>query len=313
MDPGAVWLYSLATNSWRRLVDPYLYIHYHTILRMGASSSNGRMHNWILTHDLRWQMRDCLLSFDMVDEVFVETPLSLDAPYLNGFLYQGSNNIYPTVYCLLHNIELHIWVLQGYGTTGVWNKQLNITFPQLPRSLRPSYMVLWKKKEIVFISSGTITSLNLTTQEIKSLRIPADGTLIGYTESLVSIAKSIRQPPTMDHSSVETQINVLQHQLPLQLGEEGPVPVDDQQDLSETTMIHQMLPKEDDDSDDSSTDSAFLTPDITAFSDPNTIYIDYEADADFHPHRKNEVERLSKLPYCLHEVNQPMISNPCTF
>lgn len=50
-----------------------------------------------------------------------------------------------------------------------------------------------------------------------------------------------------------------------------------------------------------------------SYIDPGTIYIDFETHVKFRFRRKNEWEKLSKLPYCLREVNQPMITNPCTF
>ncbi|KAL2937091.1 hypothetical protein RDABS01_020540 [Bienertia sinuspersici] len=345
IDNRIVWLYSLATNSWRQLVDAnFLDIHCDALTRVNCgigSSFNGRMINWILEHDYRSRKRDSLLSFDMVDEVFVETPLPYD---VCGFMYQGSNHIhmYPTVYSFLTNDnkdieQLCIWVLEGYGPTGVWNKQLNISFPQLRTT---PYMVLWKNKEIVFslLHCGIITSLNLTTHQMKSLQIPADGIVIGYTESLVSIANYVRhcQPPTRGLlPSIGIPLQLLQigedqqplqleeEQLPLQLEEEEQLPLqlEEEEQLplqveeEKQLPLHLQLEEEEQPEEDDhlSTDSAFLVPGITAFTDPNTIYIDYETDLDFYPHRKNEVERLSKLPYCLYEVNHPMISNPCTF
>ncbi|KMT14409.1 hypothetical protein BVRB_4g071880 [Beta vulgaris subsp. vulgaris] len=398
-DNRIVWLYSLAANSWRRVFNACMYLSHHcfyTMVNGVDSSCNGRMHNWILHDDMACQWRDRLLSFDMVDEVLVETPLPSDAPSAHGFLYQGSNHMYPTIFWVGADFRFHVWDLHQYGPTGVWNKVLTVEFPE--RWLGIPYMVLWKNKEIVFSYLGKLSSLNLGTKQMKSLEIPVDDRVLAYTESLVSISRFVGQtPPTMDHSSDETvsvplllvdkglvvddqtkffpyegisvyvglsTMHSSDESVPLQLGDDGPVddqqatqqmkciripaddnlayteslvstarsptmdnpsdesvpfqlgdegPVDDQQHMYETTMIHQMLHTEDDDSDDSSIDSAFLTPHITAFTDPSTIYIDYDADAEFFPLRRNEIERLSKLPYCLHEINKPMIPNCGTF
>lgn len=70
----------------------------------------------------------------------------------------------------------------------------------------------------------------------------------------------------------------------------------------------------DEDSDNSSTDSAFqMPPKGISYWEMGSIYIDCETEMKLGPLRKKELDKLDKLPYVLREVNQPISSNPCIF
>uniref|UniRef100_A0A803KPU7 Uncharacterized protein n=1 Tax=Chenopodium quinoa TaxID=63459 RepID=A0A803KPU7_CHEQI len=90
-----------------------------------------------------------------------------------------------------------------------------------------------------------------------------------------------------------------------------------QEDSSVENVHQQLLQLEgelkrenDEDSDDSSTDSAFQVPLGKPFLEYDT---DMEIELYPYPLRKKEWEKLSKLPYCLREVDQPISSNSCIF
>uniref|UniRef100_A0A803KPU8 Uncharacterized protein n=1 Tax=Chenopodium quinoa TaxID=63459 RepID=A0A803KPU8_CHEQI len=84
--------------------------------------------------------------------------------------------------------------------------------------------------------------------------------------------------------------------------------------------VQQSLPQEDelrheDDEDDnkSSTDSAYF-PHNREDQEPHSYWVDYTEDEIKHFEKYyEEIRRLSKLPYCIREVNQPISSKPCTF
>ncbi|XP_021742202.1 putative F-box protein At3g21120 [Chenopodium quinoa] len=119
-------LYSLAANSWRHLDAGFEFGHGCIIHRNLSSCSNGRMHNSIYSQsiDTRLCNHSKILSFDMVDEVFVLTPMPYELNYSSelinyGFLDQGSNHMYPTVYYLID--PQWVWI---FGFEGVWSNRV---------------------------------------------------------------------------------------------------------------------------------------------------------------------------------------------
>ncbi|XP_056695003.1 F-box/kelch-repeat protein At3g06240 [Spinacia oleracea] len=144
-----VQLYSLAANSWWQVDDAGFSpcsgsssagFNFEEVVADGPCSgiSTGRMHHW-MSRDVGYDSSfPSLLSFDMVDEVFVETPLPDKTGSSAEFLNQYSNDMYPTLYYMDDTIEftrgMHIWVLKEYGPTGFWNKQQYITLPEVVSS-----------------------------------------------------------------------------------------------------------------------------------------------------------------------------------
>ncbi|KAL2925973.1 hypothetical protein RDABS01_028268 [Bienertia sinuspersici] len=327
-------LYSRAANCWRQL-DLSLDIGYGGVpyrAGPGYCSNNGRKHHWIMSEfrsgPYTPNSTSFLLSFDMVDEVFVHTLMPCDERHCYRFLDQGSNNVYPTIYYMVEagatTTDMHIWGLNKYDPTGSWKKLKSLTIPKL---ISYSPVVFWKNKAIVFANYGdqqAITQYDLTTEEMTSLRFPGDHTILAYTQSLVSVAKFVQRPPT-DYSLVAGLLQDHQHHyytsdemtiLHQQYVSPGEVQDEEYPSLEiefqQLLLQNQLVQENYDDGDDSSTDSAFLMPVGPSFQN-ETIFIDYETDLKFLPHRKKEHQRLSQLPYCLCEVNQPIISNPCTF
>uniref|UniRef100_A0A803KPU2 F-box domain-containing protein n=1 Tax=Chenopodium quinoa TaxID=63459 RepID=A0A803KPU2_CHEQI len=379
-----VHLYSLAANSWREVDAGFNFGGHPPEISVSDPTPNGRMHSWIiLKHTVRYDRSCSLLSFDMADEVFVETPLPGEtSEFRRGFLQQSSNNKYPTLYNLdgercIRGIS--IWVLKEYGPTGYWTKQHYISLPD-GVSLGHD-VVLWKNEGILYINDDDpdtmkwyprdeVNLYNLRTQEKKSLHVPADygyRSFIGYTESLVSIAKCVRQQPllpcdeqpkhglrgvlqqedsslgmsliprqndmfsgveqenaSLEMSLIQQQMSDLSLELTLtQQQNDVDVPGGVHQEyysLSLEMAVQQALPEGDevlheDDEDDnkSSTDSAYFSHHRET-QDPHSYWVDYtEDEIKYYEKHGEEIRRLSKLPYCIREVKQPLSSKLCTF
>ncbi|KAL2933997.1 hypothetical protein RDABS01_017116 [Bienertia sinuspersici] len=318
-------LYSLAANCWRQ-VDAGLYfdVRKKTVTCKYSSlsiSSNGCKAHFFSTDRMNGD-KSGLASFDMVDELFIETYLPDGFTRGGGLLLLGfsssNKHDYPTIYGtkyeqVLDTFEMLIWVLdRGYGPKGVWNIQQSIT---LPDYVGCRQVMLGNNTDIVFANGiDDVSVYNWTTKERKMLQIPGDGEhVIGYIESLISIEGFIRQLPSVeeDHMSVEAEI-----------GPQGCQQLDHSSVELDPPELQSLLDRfsaeiqernEEDNDSDSSTDSAFLMPKGKYIGEYGAVYIDYEADLLFGPYRNNECERLCRLPYCLREVNQPLISKPCTF
>ncbi|KAL2940578.1 hypothetical protein RDABS01_022687 [Bienertia sinuspersici] len=187
---GNVQLYSLVADSWRGIEADFPLGEDKDIFVQIDPTSNGRMYNWMVYDSSSNGL--CLLSFDMVDEVFIETPMpeGVQGCYL-CFLQQCSNHMFPALLCFdLINCcsraaRVDVWVLDEYGPNGHWTKQRSLGWPEHiilgpPRGL-------WKNEGILFIGQERVLSYyNTVTQEIRSLHVPGQQ-LIGYTESLISI------------------------------------------------------------------------------------------------------------------------------
>uniref|UniRef100_A0A803KPT5 Uncharacterized protein n=1 Tax=Chenopodium quinoa TaxID=63459 RepID=A0A803KPT5_CHEQI len=256
----------------------------------------------------------------MVDEKFVETPLPDDTKYCHGFLDQGSNKLYPTLYYLDDMIEhtrgMHVWVLKGYGPTGYWEKREYITLPDMVSfSLQ---MVLWKNRKIVFSNYADldiITWYDLLTREMRSLHVPGDMSILGYTGSLMSIANFVRRPPQPPAAIAFRERRRQADNAPGgSLQPHQPQEEDEEVTSAETVLIPEENAANDEDEDDRlSTDSVFELPNGLSYLDPEADDVNYRNDKRFSLHRRLEWLRLAELTYCLHEVNQPIPPNVCTF
>ncbi|KAL2920415.1 hypothetical protein RDABS01_011906, partial [Bienertia sinuspersici] len=321
-----VQLYSLAANSWRQVDAGFGFC-----LGRGPETSvsnptyNGGMHNWIICYAVGYDLSLFLLSFDMANEVLVETPVPDGATVFScGLLQQRSNNKYPTLYDFDDaRTGISIWVLNQYGPTGDWTKQHYIS---LAEGITLGYKILLWKEGILYVNDrdpdilgneDEITLYNLRTHQKKSLRIPADRRIVGYTESLVSIAKCVRQgqqssayaDDQQQNSNSSFEMKLIQqqqkeHQEYLYLLNTGVHPREDE------LILHE---EEEEDDSNSSTDSAYLRHNRRNHQEPLGCVEYTEDEIEYLDKYNDEIERLSKLPYCLREVNQPISSNPCTF
>ncbi|XP_021757485.1 F-box/kelch-repeat protein At3g23880-like [Chenopodium quinoa] len=254
-------IYSLAANCWREL-------HVETMNTVWVSHNNvfskGRMCHWIC--------RTFLLSFDMVDEVFLQTSL----PYCpNGFLDRGSDsdNMYPAVYILDSSwlqptSTIDLWVLQKYGRAGYWSKQLSVTIPEFVL-FTPS-MLLRNNRLIVF-HNGKDKELKcydlVPLQQVKSLPLILDYPVLAYTESLVSVQPSHQNNSSSDQQQ-EVNMDLLQEECRGYLGREY-------RD-KEFEPDGELILENDGDGDASSVDSAFMEPAGPPFIDNPVDYDDYE-------------------------------------
>uniref|UniRef100_A0A803KPU9 F-box associated beta-propeller type 3 domain-containing protein n=1 Tax=Chenopodium quinoa TaxID=63459 RepID=A0A803KPU9_CHEQI len=99
MNSSIVQLYSLAENSWKQVDAGFYFGGQPPETSVSDPTSNGRMHSWILNYEVGYDLSCSLLSFDMADEIFVETPLPDETSELRrAFLQQSSNDKYPTLY-----------------------------------------------------------------------------------------------------------------------------------------------------------------------------------------------------------------------
>ena len=187
---GIVELYSLRSDSWTSVEADFSFGEDKDIFEQIDPTSNGSMYTWMVYDSLCNGL--CLLSFDMIDEVFVETPMpdGIKGCYL-CFMQQRCNQSFPAllsfdlVNCSSRAESIDVWVLNEYGPSGYWTKELSLAWPEhvilgAPRGL-------WKNEGVLFIGQERVlTCYNTVTQEMRLLQVPGQQ-LLGYTESLISI------------------------------------------------------------------------------------------------------------------------------
>lgn len=197
-------VYSVRSGCWHSIHAIGSLEHFESLEGEPALNANGRILNWVGYLKSTTAMKG-LVSFDMVDEVFRETPMP-ECVYPNSW---RQHHLLPSSRCQaclccssFPSIDLRgdeffngidIWVLNGDDNEqGMWIKQVSFRFPDQEVVAWPLNVWMNDKELFMYVQkNGTVEEVfhyDLGTQELK--RTGRLGTLVnpdGYAESLVSI------------------------------------------------------------------------------------------------------------------------------
>uniref|UniRef100_A0A2N9J4S8 F-box associated beta-propeller type 1 domain-containing protein n=1 Tax=Fagus sylvatica TaxID=28930 RepID=A0A2N9J4S8_FAGSY len=180
-------VYSLNSNSWRRIDGIHVDILNHTYCR---TYTNG-MFSWYGACDKGY----CLWSFDISNEVFLTTPLP-DATDFEEKSGRASFMLNELVALAIYYVDtvlgsetcFDIWLLHEFGVEESWTKL--ITIGPLTQINRP--LGFWKNDYSLFLENtdGQLVLYDFSTQEMTDLHIdgiPSSLQMLTYMESLVSV------------------------------------------------------------------------------------------------------------------------------
>ncbi|XP_017255807.1 F-box protein CPR1-like [Daucus carota subsp. sativus] len=180
-------VYSLKTNSWKRLQDiPVQY-------QLNASWGNylgGALH-WIMvkTRDVE-SFFPSILAFDLGVENCREIPM----PHKNG--KEMSLVIFEESLCVLEfhlDIHVDVWVMTDYGVENSWCKLFSVEQPKVSESCMTFKPLAYSKSQrdvLVQVNTEKLIWYNLEKKEVRTVKIaniPDVFDVEVFTESLVSL------------------------------------------------------------------------------------------------------------------------------
>ncbi|KAE8021690.1 hypothetical protein FH972_007560 [Carpinus fangiana] len=181
-------VYSLSTDSWR-VINPSLNPAYRVSSPRFPSYSNGVHHWWAC--ERRNRDHRLLLSFDMSNEVFQETPLPPLSERPSLFEAIAVINDSVALVSMYHGGEskcYDIWVMNECGVKGSWTKLFTIRpRPQLSNllELRDGGLVLLRNE------NGWLVVFDPRTREQRDLGIYGNSfQVVSFTETLVLLNRS---------------------------------------------------------------------------------------------------------------------------
>ncbi|XP_042509364.1 F-box protein CPR1-like [Macadamia integrifolia] len=158
-------VFSLSTNSWRRIRDMPYRIYYGGF----GVFANYALH-WVAGRDL--EPDNFIISFDLQDEEFREVPLP---DFLDNYSYMYVGVLGGQL-CFLCRISsrFEVWVMKDYGVRDSWVKLFTIEQPEVISSLGHARPLCYSKNgEVIFNKSdGPLLLYDPRSGRVRTLRIP---------------------------------------------------------------------------------------------------------------------------------------------
>ncbi|GAB4843487.1 hypothetical protein Ancab_013448 [Ancistrocladus abbreviatus] len=154
---------------------------------VGMPSWNGRMFNW-LGRGPCCSPKRFLITFDMSDEVFLETPLPQGCGYGHYLVEQQSHTPRVFGFSSASCDTIDVWSLNEYGKNGSWAKQGSVRLPNCVKNDSP--LVLWKTDAVLFRHGKELAAYSLDhTEQVVPTGVEEWNSAfgLGYTQSLISI------------------------------------------------------------------------------------------------------------------------------
>ncbi|KAK1367157.1 F-box domain-containing protein [Heracleum sosnowskyi] len=179
-----VTVYSLKTNSWRRLQN--ISSHFRLVGPWGMFLG-GALH-WITVKALGLENCPSILAFDLGAENCREVPM----PHKIG--EELSLAIFADSLCILEyhlNTHVDVWVMNDYGVGNSWCKLFSVEQPRVSRScvsLSPLAYSKSQKDVLIVVDNKKLMWYNLKRKEFKTVKIanaPDVFDIEVFTESLV--------------------------------------------------------------------------------------------------------------------------------
>ncbi|OVA01217.1 Profilin [Macleaya cordata] len=177
-------IYTLGSNSWRRIQDiPYNF----TFGSKSGALVNGTLH-WIAN---RREASRLILSLDIRDETFREVPRP---EYLND-QFHITIGVLGGWLCILDQyldtVGVEVWVMKDYGVRGSWTKLYTITLQTVIQSFQYLTLVQSLKNGVILLKDNNALVLYDPKHEragiLKIPGIPEWFEPVTYVESLVSL------------------------------------------------------------------------------------------------------------------------------
>ncbi|XP_043700373.1 F-box protein CPR1-like [Telopea speciosissima] len=128
-------IYSLSTDSWRRIEDMPFHINYRHVSGVLANSA---LH-WVASRETGpYTESNFILSFDLQDEEYREVSLP---DFVDEKIHMSIGVLGPQLClrCKIFTVRVEFWVMKDYGVRESWTKQFSIEQPPLINSyhIRP--------------------------------------------------------------------------------------------------------------------------------------------------------------------------------
>lgn len=200
--PPRVEVYSLATNSWRRIGTN---AGYYANDKLPSAFLNGAVH-WFASKTREEASANVVLLFDFDSEKFREIMLPMyhedgegESPRVSMAVLRESLAL---IVCSISNVRLikgcYIWVMREYGMAESWTKQYSI-IPE-ERILRPLGIVNNNDFGMLMIG-GELVSYDLNELDFKHLVIGGNDVtldMVNFSESLVLYNEGFRLTPRVE-------------------------------------------------------------------------------------------------------------------
>lgn len=182
-DDVEVEVYSLKTNSWRRisnlprfLRDFYDYL-YHSLFRKGYGVLAGGALHWVSPKS---STRSVIVAFDLVAEEFYQLPLpdSVNVSYVNVHVDVGSLEGCLCVFCFYNLVYVDMWMMKEHAVKESWTKLFSVQEPTPTRSflfLRPLGYSRNGVKLLLEVRREKLVWFDLETNSLRTVKIDTHG------------------------------------------------------------------------------------------------------------------------------------------
>ncbi|XP_010529479.1 PREDICTED: F-box protein CPR30-like [Tarenaya hassleriana] len=181
--PYEVKVYSLKTNSWKRIetvpvmIQFLFYFYYHLLFRRGYGVLAANNLHWVLPPRPGLVVgNSVIVRFDLVSEEFDKVPLpeaignydsdiQMDIGVLDGCL---------CLICCRDQTYADVWVMKEYGVRVSWTKLFTVQKPKSVKSLaymRPLVYSEDRNKVLLEINNTKLMWFDLITKKLTTLRI----------------------------------------------------------------------------------------------------------------------------------------------
>ncbi|KAH7845911.1 hypothetical protein Vadar_007341 [Vaccinium darrowii] len=197
-------IYNMSSDCWRE-IDTVVPRDFQCSPHPNFCASLNGVSYW-LAYNYGYPCRKAIIGFRMSEELFEQIPLPQEIPLpswfnLNLFALSGSLAFVfiPNVWVSYRMSEasvFDIWVMDGYGVEGSWNKKYTIgplfdghLYPLLCR--KNGELLLLRCRDKRMVSYDPITGILMEYQGIRSAYCVWGLQVLPYTESLVSVKRRI--------------------------------------------------------------------------------------------------------------------------
>ncbi|PWA84563.1 F-box domain-containing protein [Artemisia annua] len=183
-------VFDLKSDSWRTVQVSHMDINSPDEIGI---LSNGAVH-WLVRHSDDSDKHDTILSFDMKDEIFIETALpnvpNVTTIELIGFTSLGDlKGFLYAVYGGCEGVDADVWVMKEYGAVDSWSKIIRLTWAEFGCDYGISPVCFIHEDDVVVdIDAWDIYRYNVSEKTMKRFnKFTTDWHIsLLYTEALVS-------------------------------------------------------------------------------------------------------------------------------
>ncbi|XP_042499685.1 F-box protein CPR1-like [Macadamia integrifolia] len=184
-------VYSLSTNSWRRIRN----MPFHLGTRLIGVHANSALH-WVADRFKRpFSSPTIVVSFDLKDEEYREVPLPdfVDLKFCMTIGFLGGQ----LVLCNFLGVHFEVWLLKDYGVRDSWTKQFLIEGQSSMRSLKFVRPICYSKNGEVILKkiSNALVLCDPCSRRARNFRILSVSDMVEaefYVGSLVPLVSKMK-------------------------------------------------------------------------------------------------------------------------